>query len=173
MWFLKARYRKAHNHADVPQVFAICSPSLTCHKLRLRGAESQMNPCTFLAKTRKVGLFDKEGANWGKKTAAAASLSNECCGEILLCAWKFEQRWLREGTESKVAPLLSSQSSTYNTWAKSGRGSRDVKAASCLFWGMVFKEGRQRKETARPQSWSTHPPGGDLYLGTELRGTVS
>lgn len=23
---------------------------------------------------------------------------------------------------------------------------------------MVFREGRQRKETAQPQSWSTHPP---------------
>lgn len=42
-----------------------------------------MSPCTFLAKIRKVGLFDKEGANWRKKKKRF-TLSNECCGEILL-----------------------------------------------------------------------------------------
>lgn len=41
-----------------------------------------MSPYTFLAKIRKVGLFDKEGANWEKKKRF--TLSNECCGEILL-----------------------------------------------------------------------------------------
>lgn len=26
------------------------------------------------------------------------------------------------------------------------------------FWGLVFTEGRQRKEIGQPQSWSAHPP---------------
>lgn len=30
-------------------------------------------------------------------------------------------------------------------------------------WGLVFREGRQRKETGQPQSWSAHPPGRGLY----------
>lgn len=30
-------------------------------------------------------------------------------------------------------------------------------------WGLVFREGRQRKETGQPQSWSAHPPRRGLY----------
>lgn len=30
-------------------------------------------------------------------------------------------------------------------------------------WGLVFREGRQRKETGQPQSWTAHPPRRGLY----------
>lgn len=42
-------------------------------------AEGQMSPCTFLAKIRKAGLFDKDGGD-EKNT----SLSQMSAGEILL-----------------------------------------------------------------------------------------
>lgn len=49
----------------------------------LKRAEGQMSPCTFLAKIKKVGLFDKEGGKLEKKKKRF-TLSNECYGEILL-----------------------------------------------------------------------------------------
>lgn len=113
-----------------------------------------MSPCIFLAKRRKVGLFDKEGADEKKNT-----FSDECCGEILLGLGS--QNRNDSGKEwSQGLPLFSLPSLPSIAHEPSLEEGVRTQAKGCLmsFWGMVFREGRQRKETGQPQSWATHPP---------------
>lgn len=168
MWFLKARNRKAHNQADVPTFFSTCSTSLICHAQPPKSWDLEKLKDRWvpdLLSQDKVGLFGKEGADEKKKTKKKNfTFSNECCGEIF-SGLRSQSRDDSGKEWSQRLPLFSLSnlpSTAHEPCLEEGVG---TSAKGCLmsFWGMVFREARQRKETGQPQSWATHPPRWDLH----------
>lgn len=109
---------------------------------------------------RKVGLFDKDG---GDEKITSLSQMSAVEKSFWVCKVKAVMAQGRKG--AKNCPLFSLPSLPSTARESNLEEGVGISAKGCLmsFWEMVFREGRQRKETGQPQSWATHPPRWDLY----------
>lgn len=109
---------------------------------------------------KKVGLFDKDG---GDEKNTSLSQMSAVKKSFWVCKVRAVMTQGRKG--AKDCCPFSPFSVFHLQHVSQIEEGVEISAKGCLmsFWGMVFREGRQRKETGQPQSWATHPPRWDLY----------